>query len=60
MFYLLQLRSPSPVYLGVAILGIWEPRFQTGLAVNLLGFIIVGMVIWIDAYFSRRASLPTE
>jgi len=50
MFYLLQLRSPSPVYLGVAIVGIWEPTLQTGLAVNLLGLIMIGMVMRIDAY----------
>lgn len=50
MFYLLQLRSPSPVYPGVAILGIWEPTLQTGLAVNLLGLIMIWMVMRIDAY----------
>jgi hypothetical protein len=50
MFYFLQLRSPSPVYLGVAILGIWEPTLETGLAVNMLGLIMIGMVTRIDAY----------
>jgi hypothetical protein len=62
MFYFLQMRSPSPVYLGVAILGIWEPTLQTGLALNLLGFIMIGMVMRIDAYwathFRSRAMKP--
>jgi hypothetical protein len=50
MFYLLQLHFPSPVYTGVAILGIWEPTLQTGLAVNLLGLAMIGIVMRIDAY----------
>lgn len=46
-FYLLQLRSP--VYLGVAILGIWEPTLQIGLALNLLGLAVIQTVAWVDA-----------
>ena len=49
MFYILQLHLPSPVYLGVAVLGVWEPTLRVGLGLNMLGFIMIGMVMWIDA-----------
>ena len=60
MFYLLQLRSPSPVYFGVAILGIWEPTLQAGLTANLLGLMMIAIVVELDAHFSRHALLPIE
>ncbi len=42
-FYLLQLQLPT-YYVGVSILGIWEPNRYTVLMLNLVGVALVGII----------------
>ena len=42
LFYVLQFRLPA-TYVGVEILGVWEPSFTTGLIFNLIGLTVIGL-----------------
>ena len=48
-FYSLQLKAPA-YYVGISILGIWEPRRDLALTLNLLG---VGGVAVIELFHSH-------
>jgi hypothetical protein len=54
-FYLLQLKLPV-YYVGVSILGIWEPNRDIVLALNLVAVIIVLIIesFYRVSHFSRR------
>ena len=55
VFYMLQFTLPAR-YLGVEILGVWEPSLTTGLAFNLLGLIVIGFCQSLQLIFRRTTS----
>ena len=42
LFYVLQFTLPAS-YVGVEILGVWEPNLTTGLIFNLVGLAVIGL-----------------
>jgi len=56
-FYMLQLRLPM-YYVGVSILGIWEPNRDIVLMLNLFAVVIVAMIesFYHVSHFSRHIS----
>ena len=57
VFYMLQFTLPAR-YLGVEILGIWQPSLTTGLAFNLLGLILIGLCQ--SAELMYRRTTPSQ
>jgi len=55
VFYMLQFTLPAR-YLGVEILGVWQPSLTTGLAFNLLGLIAIGLCKSAQLMYRRTTS----
>jgi len=53
VFYALQSTLP-PRYIGVEILGVWEPSLATALTFNLLGLIFICLFLTIVWAFENR------
>lgn len=56
-FYSIQLKMPA-YYVGISILGIWEPKRDAALVLNLLGVLVVVVIemFYRASHLSRRAS----
>jgi hypothetical protein len=52
MFYLLQFKLPVR-YVGVEILGVWEPSFATALTFNLLGLVLICLLLMMLPSFEQ-------
>ena len=55
VFYMLQFTLPAR-YVGVEILGVWEPSLTTGLAFNLLGLMVIGLCKSAELMYRRTTS----
>ena len=53
MFYALQSTLPAR-YIGVEILGVWQPSLATALAFNLLGLILICLFLVTASSYEHR------